>query len=312
VTLLAFAFGAGILATVNPCGFAVLPAFLAYYLSDAGEGEAGLADRLRQGLGVGVAVSTGFTAVFVGAGLLVTVGLRRLLPYVPWLAVAIGASLAVVGLAMLSGRHVGLPAGDRLRPGQARSYRRVVVFGAAYAVASLSCTLAVVLALVAQALAAANPLQFVGVFLAYGTGAAAMLVTLAVSAALAKASLTRALRRIVRFADRIAGAVLTASGAYLIAYWLPALRGGRSGRFAGSRVVSDASARLTELLDANQGVVAGLSAAVALTVGATVLVGRRRRRDVATADPCCEPDGGAARPYAATTSSSEVGTEGTR
>ena len=30
--LVAFAFGAGMLSTVNPCGFALLPAFLAYNL----------------------------------------------------------------------------------------------------------------------------------------------------------------------------------------------------------------------------------------------------------------------------------------
>ena len=36
---LAFAFGAGLLATVNPCGLALLPGFLGVYL---GAGERGL------------------------------------------------------------------------------------------------------------------------------------------------------------------------------------------------------------------------------------------------------------------------------
>ena len=54
--LLALAFGAGMLAPVNPCGFAVLPAFLAYAV-DTGDGQAdarpGALSRLAGGLRAG-------------------------------------------------------------------------------------------------------------------------------------------------------------------------------------------------------------------------------------------------------------------
>ncbi|MGH9286626.1 MAG: cytochrome c biogenesis CcdA family protein, partial [Acidimicrobiales bacterium] len=168
MTRLAFAFGAGLLATVNPCGFAMLPAFLGYYVGGEDAGDHGSRDspsvlgRLAQGFAVGAAVSAGFAGVLATAALVVSAGLRPLVGYVPWAAVVIGFALAGLGLAMIAGRHLGLRLGERLRPGAEHSYRRMAVFGAAYALASLSCTIAVLLAVVAQALSTASLLGMAG------------------------------------------------------------------------------------------------------------------------------------------------------
>lgn len=77
---LAFAFGAGMVSTVNPCGFAMLPAFLAYYLGSGDtDAQATLSRRIATGLRTGLAVSAGFVAVFTVVGLLVAAGLRFLI-----------------------------------------------------------------------------------------------------------------------------------------------------------------------------------------------------------------------------------------
>ena len=59
---LALAFTAGMVATVNPCGFAMLPAYLSYFLgiegTDDGPAEAGV----LRALVVGAVVSLGFVA----------------------------------------------------------------------------------------------------------------------------------------------------------------------------------------------------------------------------------------------------------
>lgn len=258
MTLLSFAFGAGILATVNPCGFAMLPALLALYLGEEGVTHAGVAARLVNGLGVGAAVSAGFAAVFVAAAVVTSAGLRPLVQYVPWVAVVIGTTLVLVGGAMLAGRHLGVGLVRHFRPGIERDTRRMVVFGAAYAVASLSCTLAVLLALVAQALATRNALQMLGTFGAYGAGAGTVLTALAVSAALARAGLARWLRRLLPVVGRLAGIVLVASGAYLVAYWLPALQRGSGGARAPVSAPEALSARLSTLLDGHAGVFGAL------------------------------------------------------
>ena len=145
-TAVTLAFGAGLLATVNPCGFALLPSFLSFYLgADEQTPTAGVLARARQGFAVGLVLSGSFAAVFVITGLVVTAGLRSVLQALPWVAFAIGVALIVLGLVMLAGRRVSLLAAVRLQPGTAgrAGYRRVVAFGVAYALASLSCTLAV-------------------------------------------------------------------------------------------------------------------------------------------------------------------------
>jgi cytochrome c-type biogenesis protein len=225
---ISFAFGAGLLATVNPCGFVMLPSFLGLQLgmSDAADRTSPLA-RAAQGFGVGLTLSAAFCAVLVIAGVVLAAGLRSLVDVVPWLAIVVGAGLVVVGVAMLAGRHFSVPAVSRLRPAsQARSgYARVASFGVGYAIASLSCTLAVVLAVASQATATANPIQFLGVFAAFAAGATSALLALSVSVALAKGIVARAMRRVAPLMNTLTAVLLAASGAYLVAYWLPAVLG---------------------------------------------------------------------------------------
>ena len=95
---IALAFTAGLVATVNPCGFAMLPAYLSWYLEteqDAGGTTAPsptLADRLVRALLVGATVSAGFLVVFGITGTLITAGIRSFIDYVPWVAMIIGAA----------------------------------------------------------------------------------------------------------------------------------------------------------------------------------------------------------------------------
>jgi hypothetical protein len=206
----------------------------------------------------------------------------------------IGVALVGVGIAMVAGRHVGLRLGGSFQPGTERTWRRMIVFGGAYAIASLSCTLAVLLAVVAQALATHNPLQMIGVFAAYGAGAATVLTALAVAAAGAKAGLARRLRRLLPVASRLAGGVLVVSGAYLVSYWAPGLQNG-TGR--GRPVVSlpdRLSAGLSTVLDAHLGLLGVL--ALVLTVMAAVVLrarvarsGKNRRADAEDTN-CCALD----------------------
>ncbi len=228
---LAFAFGVGMLATVNPCGFALLPAFLAYYLGldtvpTAATAQApGTARRALNGLATGALISLGFAAVFTIAQLLVAIGLRSIIAAVTWVALITGVLLTGLGAAMLAGRHIGISLGNHRVTRSGRGPGAMLTFGAAYAIASLSCTLAVLLAVIAQALAANSITTLVS---AYAPGASTVLVLLALSAALASSALATALRRISRYLPLGAGAVLVASGLYLIAYWAPALNSGQA------------------------------------------------------------------------------------
>lgn len=268
---LAFAFGAGMLSTVNPCGFAMLPAFLAYYIGrdeDTGPGT-GMLRRAVNGLGAGALVSLGFAGVFTLTGLLVAIGLRSVIGAVPGVAVIIGVLLAGVGIAMLAGKHIGLTLNSNRINRAGRGPGAMVAFGAAYAVASLSCTLAVLLAVIAQALSANSLPALIGVFAAYSGGAATVLMLLSLSSALASNVLATGLRRASRYLPRVAGAVLVLSGGYLVAYWGPALVTGQPNHsIAGG--MNALSAAASGFISANTAVIAvlGLSlAAVVLAAG---------------------------------------------
>ena len=78
--LLALAFGAGLLAPVNPCGFGLLPAMLTATLGPARPGAPhGLVPRLAGGLLAGLALTLGFTAAFTLIGVGLTLGVRSLI-----------------------------------------------------------------------------------------------------------------------------------------------------------------------------------------------------------------------------------------
>ena len=289
----AFAFAAGALSTVNPCGFAVLPAFLAYYLGQqADAGPLPLTARVARGVGAGAAVSAGFAAVFTVAGLLLAAGLRLIIGAVPWIALAVGAGLIALGLMLLAGRKVGLAVNANGLAGRDRGVRGLVLFGAAYALASLSCTVAVLLAVVGQALAASDLLAVVAVFAAYSLGAASVLVLLTVSAAVASGAMARLVRRALPWVGRVSGAFLVLSGGYLLAYWLPQLTGNRDGT-ALSRGGGAVAGSVTEWRQGRTTLVAAAAAAtVLLAVALAALRGRRSGPDAegpAGAD-CCAPE----------------------
>ena len=111
---LTFAFGAGLLATVNPCGFVMLPSFLSLYMGSGDTGERSLLARSGQGFRVGLALTAGFAAVYVIAGLIISIGLRSFVHVVPWVAIVIAVVLIGLGAAMVFGAHIGLTAASRV------------------------------------------------------------------------------------------------------------------------------------------------------------------------------------------------------
>jgi cytochrome c-type biogenesis protein len=284
VSSLAFAFGAGLLAPLNPCGFAMLPALLGYYLGEApGDQAASTFARLGQGFAVGAAVSLGFAGAFAGAALLISVGLRSLMGYVPWAAAVIGLLLVALGLALIGGRTLALRPIERLRPARGRAFGRMTLFGAAYATASLSCTLAILLVVVALALAMSNPAGILSVLAAYAAGAATVLTTVSVSTALARDAVARKLRRVLPYVGRLGGVLLVASGLYLVAYWLPVLTGSSTSPVGGFSAVI--SGHLRDLVDAHQRVL--IAAALVLFSGGGVVAlrswrGRQELRESGT------------------------------
>ncbi len=215
---LAFAFTAGVFATVNPCGWAMLPAFVSYYLgSREDDFEArSLPRRLAEGLLLGVLVTAGFLLIFGLAGFVISAGLRAIVFYMPFAALAVGLTLVALGVWLLAGNTLPLSLPQIQVDLQARNPRSVFLYGVAYALASLSCTLPIFLAVVGASLATAGLGGAATMFLAYGAGMATVLMAVAVSAALVKGAVAEGFRRLLPYVHRVGAALLIVAGLYLI------------------------------------------------------------------------------------------------
>jgi cytochrome c-type biogenesis protein len=213
------ALAAGGLSTVNPCGFAMLPAYLSFYVGADEDQLPTATSRTAQGLVTGLLVAAGFLLVFGIVGLPITYGATQIVRAIPWAGIALGLILLGVGVATLVGRKISMTITNPMRPGQARQPKAMFVFGVGYGIASLGCTLPVFLAVVGASLATQGPSSALAVLAAYGLGMAIMLILFSTGAALVRDGLVRTVRRMLPYMHRITGTMLTVAGLYLTYYW---------------------------------------------------------------------------------------------
>lgn len=217
--LLPWALTAGAVATLNPCGFSLLPAYLSYLL-----GQTDSAPVLRQlvrGSLAGVSMTAGVMVVFLVAGVIISGLGTAIARFVPWLGLAVGGAVAVTGLVMLVRPSVNpsLPLDEWAnRFGRRTGAFTFVTFGAGYGLASLGCTLPVFLVVTAQALAAGGFLPGVIVFLAYALGMGAVLLVLSLTTGVGSGLLVRYLRQLMPAIRWIGAGGMVAAGGYLIYY----------------------------------------------------------------------------------------------
>lgn len=271
----ALAFAAGMVATVNPCGFAMLPAYLSYFMGLDGDAPRSRAAAVASAFHVGSIVSLGFLLVFGVAGLLITAGFRTIIEWIPWLALLIGVGVIGLGVALLRGfdLNVGLFKAKRGRKG--RDFRSVFMFGVSYAVASLSCTLPVFLTVVAGQVTQSNLISGLLTFVVYGMGMALVLLGLTVALALGKASIVSRFRSAMKHVNTVSGVILIVAGLYIVWFWGTSLISGATSLDSGAfRFVENLSQSALNLVSDNTWIIA--IALFVLVAGAGTMAWRGR------------------------------------
>jgi cytochrome c-type biogenesis protein len=211
-----YAFTLGLIATVNPCGFAMLPAYLSYFLGLEGDDDA---DRsVLRALAVGATVTAGFVAVFAVTGYIIENVSRTVRDAIPYATVVIGVALVVLAVAMLRGYQPNLRLPKLDKGGGSRELGSMFLFGVSYAVASLSCTIGTFLALTTTTFRNESVVSGVAVFVVYALGMGSVVIFLTIAAALAKTSVARGMRRVLPFVHRVSAVLLLASGLYVAYY----------------------------------------------------------------------------------------------
>lgn len=215
---LGFPFLLGAIATVNPCGFALLPAYLARRLGTDGSGASDTSGALVRAFAVGAVTTAGFLVVFGVAGGAVSLGAFWLTVALPWAGLVIGLALAAMGVAFLAGRavRINLPMAKPVASGN--GLQGDFLFGIGYGVASLSCTLPLFLTVTGTAITG-GIIASAFSFGAYALGLGTVLTALAVGAALSRRGLAAVMGSLLPYVNRASGALLLLAGLYVVYFW---------------------------------------------------------------------------------------------
>ncbi|MFC4377347.1 cytochrome c biogenesis CcdA family protein [Nocardia halotolerans] len=274
-----FAFAAGLVAALNPCGFALLPGYLTLVVFGT-EGERSRVSALGRAVTATAAMATGFLLVFGTFGLLIAPLTSTVQRYLPAVTVLIGAALVGLGVWLLTGRElvVLLPKSGRGAP--TARLGSMLGYGIAYAIASLSCTIGPFLAVTSSTFRSGSVLGGITAYLAYAAGMALLVGTLALVVALAGAAAVTRMRKVLPYVSRLSGVLMVVAGVYVAYCGVYELR-----LFAGATDADDpvieGAAWIQEILaDAveRMGAVTLLAVAAALVVLVVGAAGLRRRR----------------------------------
>lgn len=289
----ALALAAGMAATVNPCGFAMLPAYLAMFVGEEGTpGSVGVG----RAFAVSAVLTTGFVAVFGLFGVLIAPLAASVEQYLPWATIVIGAVLVGMGAALVAGRQITLHTPKLNRGGADGGLRSMFLFGVSYAVASLSCTIGPFLAVTSTTLRGQGIASGIAMFVVYALGMGLVVTGLTIGVAMAKAGVVTRLRRAMPYVNRASGALLVVAGAYVAGYgWFEVrtLNGGDGSDPIIDRAITFQSWLSNQVVpDRPVLVAAWVAAALGVVAGAAAV--RRRRSTELTHDVSTDDDGSGA------------------
>ncbi len=274
---LATSFTAGLLAAINPCGFVLLPTYLVYFLGMENLRPGAERASVMRALKVSAAVSAGFMSIFVVIGAVTKLSTNWLVEKAQWPSLVIGAALVVLGIAMLFGYRLPYTT-PKLNVGERdQSVRSMYVFGLAYAVASIGCTIAPFTGVVLGSFSTKGLATGIGAIALYGIGMALVVTGLTVTLAMANTALLRVLRRGMVWFEQVAGVLLILTGMYLGWYWYSSITDG-----TGGQVVSKATSwngKLANFVQEHQSAVVWIG--VIVIVGAVVTAFTVHRNEVA-------------------------------
>jgi cytochrome c biogenesis protein CcdA len=215
-----YAFAAGMVASVNPCGVLMLPSYVFHQLGSNEEGHS-VTRRVLKGLLVAAVATAGFVVIFAFAGFVIAAGGRWLIIIFPYAGLLIGVAMMGLGVWLLATRRtLGILAAGRVTVSPQRTLGNMFLFGIAYAVGSLSCTLPIFLVVVGGGLASENWLVSFGQFIGYALGMGAVLVAVTLGTVLFRHATLGWMQRLTPHVHRLGAMFLMGAGAYLIYYWV--------------------------------------------------------------------------------------------
>ena len=219
-SILSFAFATGLVAAFNPCGFAMLPAYLSYFVSLESDEEAHISRNILRGLVVGLTLTVGFVLFFGVIGILASTIISQgaIQSRLSWATFIIGILMVPLGIAMLVGYEPKILVPRLSKGGTSRQLPSIFLFGVSFAVVSLGCTAPLFFATVVSSFESRNVWEGTLVFLTYGGGMSLIVMILTLATALARNEVATSMRRVLPYVSKISGGFLVLAGGFLILY----------------------------------------------------------------------------------------------
>jgi cytochrome c biogenesis protein CcdA len=211
-------FAAGLLAAINPCGFVLLPTYLMYFLGVTGRPGTQRA-ALSRALLVSASLSAGFLAVFLVVGSISRLFTSWINENAKYVALVIGIALVILGIAMLFGYRLPLSTPKLDAGGKDRTVWSMFLFGVAYAVASIGCTIGPFTATVLGTITTDGFAKGLVAILLYAFAMSLVVTALTVSLALAQGGMLKVLRGSMKYVEMASAVVMILAGLYLAWYW---------------------------------------------------------------------------------------------
>ena len=216
-TGLAVVLGAGMMAAFNPCGVAMLPSYIVYLI-------AGRERRAIDGLWAGLLMTAGFLLVFLLAGVVSILFAQILGQAVAWIAEAVGVVFVGVGILMLFGKSgLSFYIRGKWNVSQGNLWS-VFVYGIAYALGSLGCTLPLFSILVLSSFQSQGVASGLSDFVLYALGMGFVVTAISLAAMISQQLTGRWVRAGARWMGRFGGLITLGTGLYLVVYWFSYIR----------------------------------------------------------------------------------------
>ena len=217
---LAFPLAAGLIAAFNPCGFAMLPAYLAYFLGHELKSPPDGYQGFLNGVKVSVTLSAGFVFVFALVGILTNtlISENSIEERAGYITLPIGIILILLGLAMIRGYQPNIKIPSLHIKNFNRQLPSIFLFGVSYAIVSIGCSAPIFFITVGSSFSRDGFINGVAVFITYALGMSIVVTFLTISLALTRTMIAKNMRRILPYLSPISGLLLTGAGFFLASY----------------------------------------------------------------------------------------------
>ena len=217
---LAFPLTAGLVAAFNPCGFAMLPAYLSYFLGHEVENQSDGYQGFLNGVKVSLTLSSGFVFVFALVGLLTNsvISEKFVEQRAGYVTLPIGIILILLGLAMIRGYQPVLKIPGLRIKNLNRQLPSIFLFGVSYAIVSIGCSAPVFFITVGSSFNRDGIINGLAVFVAYALGMSIVVTFLTISLAMTRTMIAQNMKRVLPYLGPISGVLLTGAGFFLASY----------------------------------------------------------------------------------------------